>query len=94
MACITTFTCICGVQKKDTNHWVLARYTPPGIDFMPWDSNLARSSDIITLCGERCATALLSRSLGEWKNATFANVPAEPTRAEVSIIRNSEQRCA
>jgi len=34
---------------------------------MPWDWNLAMGSDIIVLCGEGCASALLSRSLGEWK---------------------------
>jgi hypothetical protein len=34
---------------------------------MPWDWDLAMSSDIIVLCGEGCASALLSRSLGEWK---------------------------
>jgi hypothetical protein len=34
---------------------------------MPWDWKLAQSDDIIVLCGENCATSLLSRSLGEWK---------------------------
>jgi hypothetical protein len=38
---------------------------------MPWDSKLALRDDIIVLCGEGCATALLSRSLGEWKNAAL-----------------------
>jgi len=83
MAVISTFTCVCGTQKKDSNHWVLARYAPPGIDFMPWDSNLARSSDVIVLCGEGCAAALLSRCLGEWKHASSITVPAEFTLSEV-----------
>jgi hypothetical protein len=41
---------------------------------MPWDSNLAQKDDIIVLCGEGCATALLSRSLGEWKSFAQTNV--------------------
>ncbi len=83
MALIETFTCVCGIQKKTSNHWVLARFTPPALDFMPWDSNLARSSDVITLCGEGCAAALLSRSLGEWKHAHSINIPTECAMVEV-----------
>jgi hypothetical protein len=67
MAAITLFTCLCGVQKKTSNHWVLAKVTSHGITFMPWDVNLAMSRDIVILCGEGCAASLLSRSLGEWK---------------------------
>ncbi len=71
MAATSIFTCLCGVQKKTSNHWVLAKVTRLGIGFMPWDSNIALKNDIIVLCGEGCAAALLSRSLGEWKQ----NVP-------------------
>jgi hypothetical protein len=69
MAATTLFTCVCGTQKKTTNHWVLARVTPGGVSFMPWNFDLAVSRDIVVLCGEGCATALLSRSLGEWKES-------------------------
>jgi len=34
---------------------------------MPWDWDLAKHEDIVVLCGEGCASALFSRSLGEWK---------------------------
>lgn len=74
MAMTPVFTCLCGIQKKSTNHWVLASLTPVGITFMPWDTKLAQSDDIIVLCGEGCAAALLSRSLGEWKRVP-ANEP-------------------
>jgi hypothetical protein len=67
MAATATFTCVCGVQKKTTNHWVLAKVTSDSIQFLPWDWELALTDDIIILCGEGCAAALLSRSLGEWK---------------------------
>jgi hypothetical protein len=67
MAASTIFTCICGVEKKTTNHWILARVSSSSIQFLPWDRSLALSDDIIVLCGEGCASSLLSRSLGEWK---------------------------
>lgn len=76
MAAISIYTCVCGVQKKTSNHWVLARTTTRGITFMPWDSDLARSSDVVILCGEGCAASLLSRSLGEWRQASsLADAP-------------------
>lgn len=81
MAAFTMFTCVCGVQKKTSNHWVLAKITPAGVVFMPWDWNLALSPDIIVLCGERCSVKLLSQHLGEWKQSA-ANKPAvEPQLA-------------
>ena len=67
MAASTLFTCVCGVQKKTSNHWVLAKETTHGVTFMPWDVELAMDNDIVVLCGEGCAAAMLSRSLGDWK---------------------------
>ncbi len=67
MAATSRFTCRCGIEKKSTNHWILATRTAGTIRFTPWDWNLALDEDVIVLCGERCAAALLSRSLGEWK---------------------------
>jgi hypothetical protein len=85
MAATTLFTCLCGRQKQTSNHWVLARITSNGITFMPWDWNLAMNSDIIVLCGEGCASALFSRSLGEWKrpvqNITQSITVTEPELA-------------
>ncbi len=78
MAVIQSYTCVCGAQKKTTNHWVLAKVTPSDIRFMPWDWDTARSKDIVILCGEGCAAALLSRSLGDWKHAAPAATAAAP----------------
>jgi hypothetical protein len=47
---------------------------------MPWDAKLALKEDVIVLCGERCAAALLSRCLGDWKASEYADGPA-PIRA-------------
>ncbi|WP_263365786.1 hypothetical protein [Edaphobacter bradus] len=79
MAATSLFTCVCGVQKKTSNHWVLARVTPFGIEFMPWDAALARNEEIVVLCGEGCAAALLSRCMGEWKNFP----PAKPVKTAI-----------
>lgn len=78
MAATMSFTCVCGVQKKTNNHWVLAKVSSNSIQFLPWDWDLARGDDIIVLCGEGCATALLSRSLGEWKHLP-AEIPSIPS---------------
>lgn len=75
MAATPTFTCTCGVQKKTSNHWILAICTSHDVRFMPWDWNLALDDNVIVLCGERCAAALLSRSMGDWKAAEFAPAP-------------------
>ena len=69
MAATSIFTCVCGVQKKASNHWVLATATGERIVFVPWDRSVALREDIVVLCGEGCAATFLSRSLGEWKQA-------------------------
>ncbi len=78
MAMKALSTCVCGIQKKTSNHWVLAKVSSRGISFMPWDINLAMSKDIVILCGEGCAAALLSRSLGEWKQPAANVTVIEP----------------
>jgi hypothetical protein len=80
MAVEMLFTCVCGTQKKTSNHWVLAKVTQSGITFMPWDWNLAMNSDVVILCGEGCAASLLSRSLGEWKR------PVQKVRAAENVL--------
>ncbi len=76
MAATPTFSCLCGVQRKTSNHWILALRTPQSIKFIPWDWNLALSDNVIVLCGEGCAAALLSRSLGDWKRPAAVSAPA------------------
>jgi hypothetical protein len=81
MAATSVFTCVCGVQKKTSNHWVLAKVSAKGITFLPWDWRLALNDDIVVLCGEGCAVALLSRSLGDWKQTAMEEVALEPALA-------------
>ena len=76
MASTATFTCLCGVQKKTSNHWILATRSGDTIRFSPWDWNLALCDNVVILYGERCAAALLSRSLGEWKHESLARAGA------------------
>lgn len=75
MAATHLFTCTCGVQKKTSNHWILAVTSAHDVRFMPWDANLALEDNVIVLCGERCAAALLSRCLGDWKASEYADTP-------------------
>ena len=75
MAVTPLFTCVCGIQKKMSNHWVLAEVGDREIRFMPWDDRLALRDDIVVLCGEGCAAALLSREMGEWKSAPQSEGP-------------------
>ena len=81
MAATATFTCICGVQKATSNHWILAICTPNNVKFSPWDWNLALSDNVIVLCGEGCATALLSRSLSEWKHVDLGSASGKSLAA-------------
>lgn len=81
MAATSLFTCTCGIQKKTSNHWVLAKVMPGGITFMPWDMNLAFDDKIIVLCGEGCAAALLSRYMGDWKRPSLQTIVTEPELA-------------
>ena len=75
MASTATFTCLCGTQKKTSNHWILAVRSKHGVKFAPWDWDLALNDNVIILCGEGCAAALLSRALGDWKHASIASHP-------------------
>lgn len=81
MAAFTMFTCVCGVQKKTSNHWVLAKITEDGVTFMPWDWELALRPEIIVLCGERCSVKLLSQHLGEWKQSAVDAANQRPSLA-------------
>jgi len=83
MAATPLFTCTCGVQKKTTNHWILAITSAHDVRFMPWDANLALEDNVIVLCGERCAAALLSRCLGEWKASEYTAAPVTTAVATV-----------
>jgi len=81
MAATPLFTCTCGVQKKTSNHWILAITSAHDVRFMPWDANLALEDNVVVLCGERCAAALLSRCLGDWKASEYNAAPVSATVA-------------
>ena len=86
MAATPLFTCTCGVQKKTSNHWILAITSAHDVKFMPWDANLALKDNVIVLCGERCAAALLSRCLGDWKASEYT---ASPVSASVAAAKTA-----
>ena len=84
MAATPLFTCLCGVQRKTSNHWILAVQTSDSVQFLPWDPTLALSDSVIILCGERCAASLLSRSLGEWNETSKAVASAATPNVRVA----------
>ena len=75
MAATHLFTCVCGVQKKTSNHWILAMVAPGSIKFVPWDAKLAMREDVIVLCGERCAAARGTGSSGCVKTVEGSHPP-------------------
>ena len=85
MAATPLFTCTCGVQKKTSNHWILAITSAHDVKFMPWDANLALEDNVIVLCGERCAAALLSRCLGDWKASEYTTTPVSASIAAAKV---------
>lgn len=84
MAATPLFTCTCGIQKKTSNHWILALTSAHDVRFMPWDAKLALEDNVIVLCGERCAAALLSRCLGEWKASEYTDTPVSASVASAA----------
>lgn len=89
MAVVHTYTCICGTEESATKGWILAEVRSDAIAFLPWNHDTASRDDIITLCGERCATTLLSRSMGEWESLP-TEIPQEmPASLTASVLVHS-----
>lgn len=56
----------CGVQKKESNHWVLC-LAKRWIELWPWDEVMAVRPEYLHLCGEGCAGKVQSRVIASWK---------------------------
>jgi hypothetical protein len=71
MAEVKSYKCDeCGVQKMESNHWVVALPSPtPARDvyFKAWDEKVIYFKAAIHLCGEGCATKVLSRQIQAWR---------------------------
>jgi hypothetical protein len=55
---------ICGVQKQESNHWIMCVREHGWVKFLPWDGFYR---DVGHLCGETCAGKLLAKSITEWR---------------------------
>lgn len=56
----------CGVQKMESNHWVLFFEANKQLTIVPWQDNLATGAYAVHLCGAGCAAKVLSKQVHEW----------------------------
>ena len=74
-----TYNCDgCGTEKKESNHWIVARMTNVGVEFHTWawavrEGQLEEDEKLRHLCGRKCAHLLLNEFLE--KVAAPGNVP-------------------
>lgn len=96
------FTCdVCGVQKKETNHWFLFSLAPTTfpspeifkgkldgyIVFKPFDLERAKNSEYKHICGANCAQLILSQSL-----ASLHSVESPKEEIETEALEREEER--
>jgi hypothetical protein len=64
---IAGYTCDeCGVQKQQSNHWLIG-LAKQWMEFWPWDEVMASRPEYLHLCGEGCAAKVLSKQIASWK---------------------------
>lgn len=65
MAEKTTYSCdVCGIEKKDSNHWWKAIECDGGLKFFRWNYKISDATPVIHLCGPGCASVKLSKFMG------------------------------
>lgn len=66
MAMKQSFVCdICGAERKDANHWFVARETDGMLMFLHWDEAAICRANTAHLCGQSCAHKALDRFLAQ-----------------------------
>lgn len=84
MALSVTYKCdVCGVERGEANHWILARVAGGCISFTRW-AQLAAPEAEKHLCGHACAQALLGRHLEETDSADKGAYGPAPKSASSS----------
>lgn len=64
---------ICGVEKREANHWLVARrFGWRSVLFRPWSEVTAGSKGVVHLCGQNHAHEFLNTVLEEDKDADTA----------------------
>jgi hypothetical protein len=69
---------MCGRERGESNHYLLAFFEGESIRLAPWRDGDAAQADVSHLCGSACAT----RKLAEWVDKTMESV-ISITRTEV-----------
>jgi hypothetical protein len=72
MAEVKSYKCDeCGVQKMESNHWVIGLLYPMGsksiVQLGCWDAKMAEWKGAIHLCGEGCTAKIVSRQIQAWR---------------------------
>lgn len=66
-------TCdICGVEKQESNHWVVIAplrltQSKEAVVFAPWTNEGAKQDMVLHVCGEGCAAKFLSGAITRWR---------------------------
>lgn len=64
MSSRTVFSCdICGVDRRETNHWYWVLAKSDAITFRRWSANVPRTAKHV--CGEGCAHRLLDQFVSQ-----------------------------
>jgi hypothetical protein len=68
MSVDTTYKCVCGIQKQETNHWFLLFYLPSGaIRLEKWNPLKINFTGAVHLCGQAC----LAKVISQWTATTI-----------------------
>lgn len=77
---------ICGVERKEANHWFVATKDRGRFSIEAWDvaerENRLDNEDAIHLCGQVCAHKLLDRFLAETAGAATSEASTTNTKGE------------
>ena len=84
---------ICGSQKRQTNHWFIAREESGELRISGWNSLYLQSPETKHLCGETCAHRLISQflmRLGDVETQPAAEKSETEPAAETEISAPAE----
>jgi hypothetical protein len=68
------YTCdVCGVQKKEANHWFIIFTCYPGTRLYKWSAADPTDKQAVHLCGENCVNRKIMQLIGGTPKREEAN---------------------